>query len=285
MNKLVRVVTLMTLLLTQAQCSDNLFLPIKEDTDASRLFEAKKLMNKRKWDDAIEVFNEMSSDFLAKRSTKVEFAKAYAGLCGLDFLQLMTDLTNSPSTAVFGLFLSAYAGSSVTDFNACVNAEAKIQEISTDASVRTGEENLVMAFISFAKMGTILAARSDPDGNGTANWGNSDSCTTGTGSNDFLTSTEAKHVATGFANALASLTYAGGSFGGDVQTDLQDVCTTLAALPPPYDTYNFCNAFVIGTVTSDMEKGIRSVIQEGQDGLGLGTCTAVPNSIDNCACP
>jgi hypothetical protein len=275
-----KVALILLILVTQAQCTDNLFLVLKRDSDESLLFEAKKKMNDQDWDAALEQFEGMSTDFLALRTTKIEHAKAYAGKCGLNLFELLTDLGGASS--FLAILTSAFRGSTVANATACINAEAKIQEISVSAALRTGDENLVMAFVSFAKIGAILASRADVNGDGTLNWVHNDACTVGNGVTNFMTSTEARHIATGFSNALAGLTFAGSTIGGAQATDLDAVCDAVALVNPAYD---FCSTFVTSGITANMELGIRAIVQEASSGIGLGTCTTGTFSIAECVCP
>ena len=281
-TKTFKVLSLIFILATQPQCSNNnLFSVLQRDTDESRLYAAKMKMNDQDWQGAVDEFADMSADFLDKRTTKLEFAKAYAGLCGLDLFQLISDLAGADS--LFLILETAMRGSTAANATACINAEAKIQEISLDAAQRNSEENLVMAFIELAKIGAIISSRANPDGDAVINWGNNDSCTVGNGTTNFVTSNEAKHVATGLANFIASLTSAGSSIAGSTLTDLTAVCDSIELNLGAQ--YNFCNAFVISGITADMEDAVRAALQEGSSGVGLATCTTGAFTIAECVCP
>lgn len=271
-TKILRVIFLMVYFFVATGCDNILSEFADPETDEALHFEAKRLMNKSKWAEALLKFDEMSAEYLAKREVIYDHAGAYAGLCGLDFLQMVEDLGGGASR-LFALFMQSNVGATSTQVDACKAAEAKIKEINTDPNSRTLDENLLMAFVGFTKVGTILALYADTDADGTADWGHNDSCLTTNISDE-----EVQHVATGLTNALSSLNAvaAESSIGSDATTDLTSICSE--------PSVTFCSDTQTTDIDANEIKAMRTLIQEGQ-AVGLGTCTGgPPNDITNCVC-
>ncbi|MCB0357634.1 MAG: hypothetical protein KDD40_11530 [Bdellovibrionales bacterium] len=269
-------------------CSNILDEFAKKDTDEALLFEAKKNMNDSQWNLAIANFNDMSADFLAKREVKLQHAKAYAGRCGLDLLQLFEDLsTNLATGRLYPLLMSAFTGATTTNADDCAQAEALILSISTAPGSRTTEENTTLAFISFAKMGAIFAAFADE---GTADGitdTDFDACQNNT--TPGISETYVREIGIGLAlasNSLAAAVSGGGLSGADELSSVQDACTALAALGA---TYNFCDETDPAALTANQVKAIRWTMMDNQN-IGLGganTCNIAQTAASPAAsfCP
>ncbi|MCB0421491.1 MAG: hypothetical protein KDD61_10880 [Bdellovibrionales bacterium] len=256
--------------------SSNILVDFGTVTDESLLFQAKQNMNDGLWSDALDNFDQMSVDFLTRRDVIYVHANAYAGRCGLNFMEFVESLGNIGSNTLFGFLMQTYTSATLTIADDCAQAEALIKSISDDPALRTANENVFMAFLGFTKIGAFLGAIADTDNDGSPD-GGFDSCAGGSISDD-----QVKEVGTGLANALTSLSASGSSIGGDQVTDIDSMCTAINSNLGA--SYNFCEATNKDDVTADMIKGIRSIIGEGQ-ALGIGSCAAVPNNLPNCACP
>ncbi|MCB9025073.1 MAG: hypothetical protein H6625_02040 [Bdellovibrionaceae bacterium] len=240
----------------------------KKDTDEALLFEAKKNMNDGSWDLAIANFAKMSTAFLAERDVKLQHAKAYAGRCGLDLLQLFEDLSSNLSTGrLYALLMSAFTGATSSNADDCATAEDLLLSISTSASSRSSEENSTLAFISFAKMGAIFAAFSDETtSDGTVD-GDFDACQDNTSPG--VPEAYVREVGIGLAIASTSLTAAissGGLTGADELTSATSACTALEALGAQF---NFCSQTDPSALTADQVKAIRWTMMDNQS-IGLG---------------
>ena len=282
--KIAKFSFLITLLLTTS-CSNILDEFAKKDTDEALLYEAYKNMNSGLWDLAIGNFEDMSADYLTKREVKIQYAKAYAGRCGLDLLQLFEDLSSNLSTGrLYVLLMTALSGATVTEADDCAQAESIMLSISQLASSRTGEENTTLAFISFAKMGAIFSAFADettPDGTTDADF-NGCSNTVSPG----ISESYVREIGIGLAIASTSLTEAinsGGLSGADELTIANQTCTALATLGSQYD---FCDETDPDNLTADQVKAIRWTMVDNQV-LGLGGATSCDLSGVNCpvVCP
>ncbi len=281
---LIRILSLclISLGLVSTSCSSNILDEFaKKDTNEALLFEAKKDMNDSEWTAAIAKFADMSSDFLAQRDVKLQNAKAYAGRCGLDLLQLFEDLSTNLSTGrLYALLMAGFVGGTATQADDCATAEGLIVSIAASAGSRTSEENTTLAFVSFAKMGATFAAFADDtlsDGSTDADFnGCQDNLTPG------MPDAYVREVGIGLAIASTSLTAAiasGGLSGGGELSSATSACTALEALGAQY---NFCTETDTASLTADQVKAIRWTMMDNQS-VGLGGASAC--DLSNASCP
>ncbi|MGE0762739.1 MAG: hypothetical protein AB7N80_05625 [Bdellovibrionales bacterium] len=264
---------LATFILTS--CSVNILQEFSDvNSNEALFFDAKQLVNAGNYAGAIAKFNAMSATYLAKRDVKVVHASAYLGLCtSLDFLDLV-DALSSMATRVVPWLMSTFQGGDASRQASCIQAETIIKSISDLGVDRTADENLLMAFISFAKMGALVSRYGDsgtPDGSVDAGF---DPCDVG----DFP-AVASQEFATGLIIAMDALENIGSStIGAGATGDFTAAC---AALPP---LLNFCAdppQTDIADIDANEQRGIRTLINESQD-VGLGTCTGDAVA---CACP
>lgn len=257
-------------------CSVNILETFADtQTDAALFFDAKMRINNGDYTGALGQFSLMSSAYLDRREVKGVHASAYAGVCGVDFLDMVDALANLGSTRIMIWLMSTFQGGNATKQNACIQAETLIKEIGTLGASRTADENLLMAMVGFAKMGAIISRYGDIAPADGAVDGGFDPCNVGA-----LPSPDAKEIATGFNITMDALENIGSStIGAGALTDVTTACgflpvgyLPLCDDPPQVDTTD---------IDANEEKGIRSLINESQD-VGLGTCTGDAAA---CACP
>jgi hypothetical protein len=254
-------------------CSQNAFIEsAKRDTDAALLFEAKKQMNSSQWTAAIATLLRMSSAGQADRSAKVTLASAYAGRCGLNLIRLADQLSSAGSGGLFALFMSALRSATASSVADCIQAEEALLSISSDPAARSADENLMLSFIGFSKMGAILATYADANDDGTADVG-FDACDTAD-----IPEAMVRQFGTGMTLAIEGLNASGSSLGSSLATAVTGACAALAGVNPAYD---FCSIKDPSLFTSDQVKALSGLIHS-QDDPGLGTCT---NPLAACVCP
>lgn len=257
-------------------CSVNILSEFGDKTtDEALLFDAQMLIDDSDWTGAIEKFEDMSSGFRTGREVRALEASAYAGRCGLLFLDMVNTIANLGSTKLFLRLMRDYPSSNVQDISDCTQAETLLKAIDPVAANRNTDENLLMTFVSFSKIGAILSTYADANADGTPDWASGDACSAGN-----ISDANVNQVGTGFANAIASLTAiaAATPIGSGQLSDFTTICSSLTGLGA---TYNFCNALDTTDVTTDMRQAIRSIIQENQY-VGIGSCN---DTLANCVCP
>lgn len=218
-------------------CS-NLFLEMSDKTtDKAKFYAAKLKLDQSDWTGAIADILSMTADYQARREVKVVLASAYAGRCGLDFLDLAEKLQNAGATSFMSVLFNAFRLKTATNLADCRSAETVLKTIGATAA-RTSEENLLMAFVSLAKIGVILAIRADGDVDGVVDTNFSPCDSNGANgladlpddasATNYADTTE---IATGFGLFMTSVAMAGaGDSAGDTWTELQANCATLEAL-------------------------------------------------------
>lgn len=254
-------------------CSQNAFLEsAKKDTDPALLFEARKKMNSSNWTEAIALINRMSATGLAQRETKVILASAYAGECGLNLIRMADQIANAGSTNLFAVLLSSQQTATAASVTACQSAETTLASISAVAAERTADENTMMAFIGFTKIGAVLATYADTNDDGTADVG-FDSCNTGT-----LPDAMLREIGTGVTIAVSSLVASGGSIASGVADSVSNACADIAAVDADYD---FCTVTTASAFTTEQVQALGGLVKS-TDAPGLGTCAG---DLATCVCP
>lgn len=259
-------------------CSVNILSEFGDKTtDEALLFDAKMKIDEGDWTSAIEKFAEMSDDFRDERDVRALEASAYAGRCGLRFLDLIDIFTNIGSTLLFRELMESFPGATAAQATDCAQAETLIKQIDATATNRTVDENLLMAFLSFVKIGVILSANADANGDGVPNWASGDACSAVN-----ITDANVNQIGTAIANANASLSAVGSAsnIGGGQLDSLEQFCAVLDDAPLDA-TYDFCSALNTTDMTANMRRALRSIIQENQY-VGIGSCN---NTFVNCICP
>ncbi len=260
-------------------CSVNILKEFGDPTtDKALLFDAQMLIDDGDWTGAIDKFADMSTTFRSGRDVRALEASAYAGRCGMRFLTMVNMLAGLGTTKLFLQLMRDFPNSNAQDVTDCTQAETLMKAIDTDAANRTTDENLLMTFVSFAKIGSILALQGDANANGTPDWANDGTCNSGNLSDPYT-----NEIGTGFANAIASLTAiaASSSIGSGQLTVFTNFCVAISGVAPSYD---FCSALNTTDVTANMRLAIRSLVQENEY-VGVGSCTDNGGALADCICP
>ncbi len=251
-----------------------------KDTDDARLFRAKEYINAGEYSEAITEFEAMTTGFREKREVVVLYASAHAGVCGLDFLNLLEALKGISTDKLFTLFMKTYTGATEEKIEHCITAQDIVQNITENATDRSADENLFMAFIAFAKMGSIFATYADADANDTLDSG-FDACSTGD-----IPDLAVREVGSSLVHVFASLKALDDVSGiGDGQ--LTSISTVLDAIDAAAD---FCDDTPDGsgncqnTDPADFSpaelKIFRSFMNENAV-IGLGSCNG---NVVTCVC-
>ena len=256
----------------QLSCSGNVLREFadKEDEDAI-LYTVYRHQAKKEYADALTAFQTLKSTTQAKRDNQFLLATIYLGICGLDFLSLTTEFGNIGTTNFLQFLMATFTGATATQLANCKSAETTLINIDPDAANRTTDENVLMVYTSFAKIGSSLNFYADTDNNDTVD-GSFAACTTGS-----LADLEAGHVATGLRNFIDSMNQVASEIGvgSGSLADLNSVCSSLPG------SANFCTVTDPSTLTADQQRGIRTVIRESS-AIGIAECTG---DVSTCLCP
>ncbi|WP_413295131.1 hypothetical protein ACLSU7_08630 [Bdellovibrio sp. HCB185ZH] len=154
-------ILIMTLSITTSCGSENVLSEMSnKDTDEAYFIDAKNDLDDMEWDSTIDLITgKMSATYQARRDVKMILASAYAGKCGLLFFDLIQGMTNNSATEMFKYFMGIWGGKTV-DPDSCELAIGVLQGIGT-AAQRTANENLFLALLGVARIGTNLSAQLD----------------------------------------------------------------------------------------------------------------------------
>jgi hypothetical protein len=240
----------------------------KKDTKEAIFYDAQRKIDKHDYDAAITLFESLDSEFRAQRDVSVIYASAYSGRCGLDFVDLVQNLTAMGSAdSVFLSLMQTFPGGTDAKIADCVKAQDILNGIG-DSTVRNPSENVLMGFSSFAKVGTVLSRFADTDADGALDAG-FDHCDL-----TLLPDDAVREVGTGIAVALLSIASAGDGIGGSGLTNVTNFC----ALDPTLN--NFCTT-TDKTAFSVLEvAALRAII--GSTVQGIGACAG---DFTSCICP
>lgn len=225
-----------------------------KNSDAAKIDDVINLIDKGLWNDAVLKLQTLSPSGQAQRSVQVLFATAYAGRGGLDVLNLANSLSSaSSSTSIFTTLMKSFKGATIGNFNDQTVAEGYIQGISLNASGRTSDENLLMIFIEFAKLGTLFAARADTNADGVLD-ATYNSCTA---HNAF----ESAHIVTALGILVDALAETGSAIANQSTSTLTSFCSL----------YNgACNTLQVGSTTLLQQQTGRTLAGETHLAVGLG---------------
>lgn len=223
-------------------CGGNLFqLTAKKDSSEALYQDARDSLNDLDYDTAIskivEIRTKDSNFYLRcekvdgiKICPREDLAGAYASKCGLNFVTFVSSLTSSTGTP-FLFFMQKFKDVTVSPAN-CYEAQKVIETFGTTSAARSAEQNLFMAILGMAKMGTYLRDAADVNQDGSADAGYS-SCNSSSISIDYL-----RQVISGMGLVIDNLAAVSAVLSGNSQalTDLDQIkqtCGSPCAITDP----------------------------------------------------
>lgn len=248
-------------------CTQNLFEEmVDQDTPEAVFFQAKREINKRNYSAAITLLQSLDPLYMAERSRVPIYASAYAGRCGLEFIALLEGLQATTSSAVFAMLMGSFPGALAANVQDCIAASDLLQGIG-DEIERNGDENLLLAFTSLAKIGTILSSLADTNDDGVAD-ATFDQC-----DNVDLPEDMVREVGAGLAVTLLSLSAVGASYIDGAVGSFTNLCAQDPNLAP------FCSLTDPTSFSPDEVQAFRYAI--GSNDFGIDSCGG--QNISNCA--
>lgn len=156
-------------------CS-NIFEPASNKESEEAVYEdALKAIDAQDYVLAISKLESLPASYQSRTDFKETLAGAYAGKCGLNFINYFATLGSADlSSSSFYKFLMNGFTQTAVDPDFCRKSQLKIEEISDDPLQRTESQNLFMAILGMVKVGTYLRADADRDGTGNLGNGNAD---------------------------------------------------------------------------------------------------------------
>lgn len=272
----VRIFLIFCSLWALSGCSNFFAQTANKETDAAYYEDAVKYVNELEYDKAIEAIGKMSTGGQATKESRETLAGAYAGKCGLDFISFFQGIGSAGSAAFFKMFMSAFDQVSV-DPASCTQAETIMKSFGSTASERTSDQNLFLAVLSMAKIGTYLRALADTDSTDNLGDGNMDTdfkvCDStapvtipaGSIAPFYISDDNMKEVITGMALILQNITAVAAVLSGTSMDALSTFETTCAALPD-----SPCSATDTASVSANAVTAFRGLL--ATTSMGIGAC-------------
>lgn len=168
---------LLVLILTfTASGCGNTYSSLSNKTSDDAIYEeVLKSVDSQDWNEALAQINSLSAAKKSDPDVIQTWAGIFAGQCGLDFISYFDSISNASliGSSIFKYLMNAFTQKAVNP-GACLLAQQKMEEISTDPLLRTGGENLFMAILGMVKIGTYLRANADIDSTGNLGDGTAD---------------------------------------------------------------------------------------------------------------
>lgn len=223
-------------------CGGNFFqLTAKKDTSEAIYQDARDALNDLDYDTAISKIVELqgkdSTFYLRcekvdgiKICPREDLAGAYASKCGLNFVTFVSSLTSSTGSP-FLFFMQKFKSVSVVPAS-CYEAQKVIETFGATPGARTSEQNLFMAVLGMAKMGTYLRDAADVNQDGDAD-GTYSSCNSSSISADYL-----RQVISGMGLVIDNIAAVSAVVSGNSSalTDLETIrtsCGSACAITDP----------------------------------------------------
>jgi hypothetical protein len=283
MKSLSKIMSFLSLIFL-VSCS-NVFSDLSErTTNKAKLFQAKLLLDRSDWDGAIAAIESLSTSYQIRRDVRALLASAYAGRCGIDMLTLIDGISNGSAPRLLMQLVETMADATLTAVDDCILAETTLDSIGT-AAERTVDENLLMTFVQFGKIGAILNVKADVDDNnqfdvtGDAAF---DACDPADMPENDTPTDKASldQLVASIAILVTSLQASGSEIAGDSLDDLLLACDGASG------TFNICTATDSASVTADQRTTMTGIIREAESvGLGINTTVGPPYNVVSSACP
>lgn len=247
--------------LVSVSCS-NVFESFSETgSDEALLFQAKEALSAKNYSSVITIVESMTTEGQADRSVRLVKASAFGGLCGVEFLSFLSAVANSSASTFFLTLMNTMSSADATKQGNCESAVDELRLISTTASSRTDDENMLMTVVALGTIGTILNKNADTDDNQAVD-GSFNYCTT-------TSDSDLNRLVASMAETFQSLESVGSSTVANTDmSNLSSACTALAGETPPLD---FCSKTDHTAVTSDERLGMKGVVGSDES-IGLATC-------------
>lgn len=252
-----------------------------KESDEAYEYEAAMLADRKDWTGAITAIGKMTPGAQARRNTQGTLASYYAGRCGLDLLGLAISVADGISAnKLWPVLLSSMKGHNAADLADCQQAEQILLTIEPLASSRSSEENVLLAFIEFAKMGVIFSSsNADLDGDGAL-----DAAFNACSTSD-ISDSAVQHLGTGLILGATSLTASGSTAAADAVSAVTVMCNAVDTFLGSSD---FCDSTDPSDFTGVKLLALRSLIKSNE--IGFNTCNGTigqnnAGTAQDCLCP
>lgn len=252
-------------------CGQNVFKDMSsKDTNQAIFADALKLMNEQNYDAAIAKLLTLPTSYQENVDVREALAGAYAGQCGLNFLNLVSTLTSSTSTPLFLQLMTAYT-STTPVLSGCLAAETIMKNFGS-AVDRTADQNFFLLIYGFAKIGLYLREKLDPNDDGVAEIDPCDSSGSG------ISDADIQQIFTGLGlileNFSAVTSQIANANSGSAITSISALCSSLLGSAAA------CAITDTSGITAGMIATMRDLLKSNS--LGVGNCSSTGGAIATC---
>lgn len=238
-------------------CSANFFKEFADrNSDDALIFDAQTAVNTQAYDEAINIITQrLSSSGQQKTEAREILSSAYAGKCGLNFIEYVDGLANSTTGTAFELASNPFVGVEVAP-EYCLLSLQTLDLIGNKAE-RTINQNAFASVVGMVLMGS--ATRLYTDDNPTLGDGTPDavgiSCT--------LTDAQIDNIVLGYAYMASNFSALGDQIGASSGASFQDsidACTSLAG--------SSCEITDPALITIEIRATMKNLLNTQQYGIG-----------------
>lgn len=156
-----KIVLVLSIIGAFVGCNGNLYKEMaNKNADDALIFDAKTAVNAQDYDNAINILtNQLSANGKIKTEARETLASAYAGKCGLNFVNYVNALAAANSGSAFQLAAAPFIGLAVNS-NYCLMSLQTLDLIGTNAT-RTTDQNAFAAVVGMVLMGTSTRTATD----------------------------------------------------------------------------------------------------------------------------
>ena len=276
MGRGLSIALLVVSFLSCTSCTTNIMQSFGDETSNEAIFTAaSKDLNTGSYDAALTKIADLTPEYAAQDKVVLLKASAYAGKCGLNFVDLIKGFENIGTKNFMILLMNLFRAGTTAKAGFCLQAEDLVETLGNTPATRTQDENLFLALISFARLGTWLSYYADANNDLAVD--NVDFCTAGTTVPD----ADIRKMGSAINIGLHSLIASGVSLGGtSFDTTILAAC---AALGPQ----DFCSTYEPNPAafTPQQISGIRIMIHEGPATNAIGIFSCVQPADASCGAP
>ncbi len=272
-SKKIKILSWISAFLWSVGCS-NIFTSVsKKDTPEAIYEDMIKKIDKGAYSEALEKFNALPADWQITSDNLEIKSGIYAGLCGFDFVNYSTKLSNATGSTFFLKMMRSWTGVSTTS-SYCSLSQKAMQSIGGLASQRTSSQNFFLAYVSLATIGSYLRAKADQDGTNFLGDGDADAsfdACNSTPDTTSLTDLDIANIIASLALVIENISTVAAELSGTTSTVITDVQSTMCSLTPNPCSYFTPEAVLADSQSAVLIKSVRTIINTQANGIRNGS--------------
>lgn len=253
-------------------CSVNFFEELADkNSDDALIFDARTAVNSQQYDTAIEILTvQLSVSGQQKTEAREVLSSAYAGKCGLNFIEYVDGLSNSTSGTAFQLASNPFVGITVAP-EYCLQSLQTLDLIGS-TSERTINQNAFASIVGMVLMGSSTRLYTDDTPT------NGDGTPDAVGISCTLTDAQIDNVVLGYGYMSTNFSALGDDIGasaGASFSDSIDACVAVAG--------SACEITDPASITTQIRDTMKDLLNTQE--YGIGNFNASDPTFIPAACP